>query len=406
MEAASAPPEQQRQVVFMHVGAPKTGTTFLQDVMWHHRKRLADDGILFTRERYGDHFQATIDLRRVKPLRPSSRAARGTWSRVAQRARSWPGTSVISHEMFAPTRPRQIRRALHSLQPAEVHIVYTVRDLWRQLPAEWQESTKHGRTFSFEEFLDDVIGAGRNGRVGKWFWSVHDVLDVLGRWGRDLPPDRVHVVTVPRPGSDPGLLWRRYAAVIGIEPERFDIAVARSNASLGAAEVGFLRRVNAAVAGRLSRRQRLIFVKGLLAQRILVAGRNKTPIGAPPERFAWAQAKAEEFIAGIEAAGYDVVGDLDELRPLPPPNEPYLHPDDVAVPDLVRAGVDAIVGLALHMGRMRQTRGVGGTQPVTPRPTGRLRAVVRARATARLRRVPARLRRGRALQAVRRTLRK
>jgi hypothetical protein len=286
-----------------------------------------------------------------------------------------------------------------------VHIVYTVRDLWRQLPAEWQESTKHGRTLSFEEFLDDVIEAGVHGRVGKWFWSVHDALDVLGRWGRDVPPERVHVVTVPRSGSEPGLLWRRFAAVIGIDPERCDISVARFNTSLGAAEVGFLRRVNAAVSGRLTRKQRLRYVKDLLAQRILVAGRNQSPISAPPERFAWAQAKAEEFIAGIEAAGYDVVGDLDELRPLPPPDQPYRHPDDVAVAELVAVGVDAIVRLALHIARMRESRGVGANQSARPATAaGRLRTAVVQRVPARLRGLPARLRPGRLVHVVRRTL--
>jgi hypothetical protein len=94
------------RVVILHVGAPKTGTTFLQDVMWHHRHALAKDGVLFTRERYGDHFQATLDLRQVKSLRTDNRSARGAWDRVAERAQAWPATAVISHELFAAARPR------------------------------------------------------------------------------------------------------------------------------------------------------------------------------------------------------------------------------------------------------------------------------------------------------------
>ena len=49
--------------VFIHIGAPKTGTTFLQDVLWHHRADLAARGVLFTRERYDEHYRASLDLR-------------------------------------------------------------------------------------------------------------------------------------------------------------------------------------------------------------------------------------------------------------------------------------------------------------------------------------------------------
>jgi len=32
--------------VFLHVGAPKSGTTFLQTVMWENREGLAERGVL------------------------------------------------------------------------------------------------------------------------------------------------------------------------------------------------------------------------------------------------------------------------------------------------------------------------------------------------------------------------
>ena len=73
---------------------------------------------------------------------------------------------------------------------------------------------------------------------------MHDPLDVLDRWGAGLPPERVHVVTVPPAGTDPGLLWERFAGLVGIDPDTVDTTVARANPSLGAEEVTFLRRVN------------------------------------------------------------------------------------------------------------------------------------------------------------------
>jgi hypothetical protein len=231
--------------VYMHIGAPKTGTTFLQDVLWHHRAELAAQGLLFTRERYDEHYRASLDLR-GSARQPAGAA--GSWDRVAARARRWPGTAVVSHELFAAADATDAARAVDALGRDRVHIVYSVRDLWGLLGAEWQESTKHGRGLRFEEFLADVLDRGPDGVVGRWFWSVHDAVEVLQRWGAGLPPERVHVVTLPPAGSEPGLLWRRFAGVLGIDPDSVDTTVARPNASLGAAEVTFLRQVNAELA--------------------------------------------------------------------------------------------------------------------------------------------------------------
>ena len=66
----------------------------------------------------------------------------------ARRARSAPGggTAIISHEILATASRAQVGRALESLghgDGTEVHLVLSVRDLVRQIPAEWQENVKH-----------------------------------------------------------------------------------------------------------------------------------------------------------------------------------------------------------------------------------------------------------------------
>ncbi len=345
--------------VYLHVGAPKTGTTFLQDVMWHHRDALAESGVLFARRRYGDHFLASVDLRDVAEEAAQSA---GSWDRVVADTSSWPGPSVISHELFASARPQHIARALESLGPDRVHVVYTARDLWRLLAAEWQEATKHGRSLSFAEYLDDVLDEGPEGTVGRWFWSVHDPTDVLQRWGADLPAERVHVVTVPAAGSDPTLLWRRFAGLVGIDPSVVDTSVARPNTSLGASEVTFLRRVNAELGGRrggrLGEGEYGRFVKNVLAQEVLTERPDKATYLPPAERFDQVRAAAERFVAGIEAAGYHVVGDLDELLP-PHPGAGVARPDDVTAAELVEVGLDALAGLVRKAASMREAHGIG-----------------------------------------------
>jgi hypothetical protein len=388
-----SPPRRPRRAVapgpvYMHIGAPKTGTTFLQDVLWHHRATLAAQGLLFTRERYDEHYRASLDLRHT--ARQPAGAA-GSWDRVAARARHWPGTAVVSHELFAAADAADAARAVDALGRERVHIVYSVRDLWGLLGAEWQESTKHGRGLSFDEFLADVLERGPDGVVGRWFWSVHDAVRVLQRWGAGLPPERVHVVTLPPAGSEPGLLWRRFAGVLGIDPDSVDTTVARPNASLGAAEVTFLRQVNAELAAaraggqqarrhggetraaggrrssggdRLDRSQRGRYVKGLLAQQILAERTGKQRFTPPLELFDDIRARAESAVEGLRAANYSVTGDLAELLPRRPV-QAGPHPDHAAPAELVAVGADALTGLVEHGVRLRTTYldGPGGAEP-------------------------------------------
>ena len=345
--------------VYLHVGAPKTGTTFLQDVMWHHRNPLAESGVLFARRRYGDHYRASIDLRDAPA---KTRKIEGTWDRVAADTTRWAGTSVISHELFAPASEGQVARALDALGRDRVHLVYTVRDMWRLLGAEWQEATKHGRALSFEEYLADVLDRGPDGVVGRWFWSVHDPVDVLARWAADLPPERVHVVTLPAVGADPALLWKRFARVVGIDSGAVDLSVARPNISLGAEEVTFLRHVNARLGGRrgevLERGQYERYVKELLAQDVLAARPGKTRYLPPPERFDQVRGEAERIVEGLRASGCQVAGDLAELVPAGP-GEPSRHPDDTTGADLAAVAIDALAGLVRATAELREAHGVG-----------------------------------------------
>src|SRR5690606_15698735 len=126
---------------------------------------------------------------------------------------------------------------LNDLAGAEVHVVYSARDLGRQLPAAWQESIKQGRKWSFKRFLNKVE------REQTWFWRAFDLPHVLGNWGAKLPPEQGHVVTVPhgRPGN---VLWDRFCRTFGIDPGWASLDSERANRSLGIAETQLIRKLN------------------------------------------------------------------------------------------------------------------------------------------------------------------
>ena len=204
--------------VLLHVGTPKTGTSYLQDVLFRNRDHLEARGILYPADRFDAHFLAALDLMRL-PWGGLEKEAVGAWDALADRVRGFDGTAIISHEILATASRTQIRRALESLghPDTEIHVVLSARDLVRQIPAEWQENVKHRRTLRYAKFLR-AASATPSARAG---WPPGSggcrrspTSSPAGAASSTRPS--VHVVTVPPPGAPPTLLWERFADTFGL----------------------------------------------------------------------------------------------------------------------------------------------------------------------------------------------
>ena len=100
--------------VLLHVGAPKTGTSFVQDILFTNRDALRERGILYPADRHDAHFLAALDLMEL-PWGGLEHEAVGAWDRLAAEVRDWPGTAIISHEILGTASRVQVARALESL---------------------------------------------------------------------------------------------------------------------------------------------------------------------------------------------------------------------------------------------------------------------------------------------------
>ena len=187
--------------VLLHVGTPKTGTSYLQDVLFRNQKTLKQAGILYPAHRFDEQFLAALDLMQL-PWGGLESEAHCVWDRMAAEVRAWSGTAIISHEILATASRTQIRRALESLghPGTEVHVVLSVRDLVRQIPAEWQENVKHRRGFSYGDFLDAIRDPAREGRVATWFWGVQEIPDILNRLPISCSATRIRRSSTPPAG--------------------------------------------------------------------------------------------------------------------------------------------------------------------------------------------------------------
>jgi hypothetical protein len=329
--------------VYLHVGLPKSGTSYVQQVLTTNKPVLEERaGLLFPGNGWSDQVAAVRDVRRMSRRRQT----RGAWRRLVDEVAAWPGDSVVSMEWLCAASPAHVRRIVDDLAPAEVHAVFTVRDLGRTLPSSWQEMVQNRKTWTWDEFLAGVTSPdAAEDRVNRRFWRQRDLVELLPRWTTALPPGQVHVVTVPPSTAGQDELWFRLCSVLGIEPGGYRTADLGGNVSLGLESAELMRRVNvAARAAGFNLTDYHVVFKRLVAKRVLAARRGQESRLAVPEEWRdWLEEAADRQVAAVTECRATVVGDLDDLRPRFP--SLGVQPQEVDLEDVLSAGVEALVGL-------------------------------------------------------------
>ncbi|WP_432479393.1 hypothetical protein [Nocardioides sp. GXQ0305] len=342
--SSGTPPAAGPQRLYFHVGLPKSGSTFLQTVLGNHRAELKDAGHVYPYVRQEGMFHAAVEMAGSPErwgLVPEDIA--GTFAHLLRRGRRLGGVVLISHEIFGSATRDQIARMAPLLDDFEVHLVLTVRDLGRTATAEWQERVKNGHTRSFAGFIDDLMSRlPEDLGDTSAFWRTQNLRNVLDRWQALVPAQRIHIVTCPPSGTDPDLLWRRFAEAVELRPDVVDLTtVPPRNESLGTAQIAFLRRVVRALDGRLEQPWFARVAKRWFAQTLLgAASGSAKPVTPAPVAKRLAEVSAA-WIEMIRAGDFQVHGDLDELLP-DIADDTVPHPDDATDADML-AGLPGVV---------------------------------------------------------------
>jgi hypothetical protein len=311
-----------RPQIYLHLGAAKTGTSYLQAVLWENRDELRRRGLLYPGLSSDAHFRAATDLQGQHFQEHVDPIAVGAWSRLVAQARSWGGSVVLSHELFGTANEAAVDQALADLSFGDVHLVYTARDLARQIPAAWQEDIKNRQLLTFAEFLAELRQPAPSHFLANLFWQLQDAPGVLARWsgrpGFPIPSERVHLVTLPPRGAAPGELWRRFSTALGLSPEGVDTEVgSKANRSMGAAETHLVRRLNAQLGDRLDWPSYDILVKDYLGAQVLGARSGARPLRLPRSEHEWVTERAISIVERLHSPRYHIIGDLAELIPAP-----------------------------------------------------------------------------------------
>ncbi len=297
--------------VFFHIGVPKSGTTYLQRVLWNHKERLADEGVQLPGTGYVDHRWGSLVVREDDRLRYRRSSARGSWDRIVADVATWGETSLISHEFYGGASQAQARVRWRRSRPP--------RCTWSSPPAihcsvlgsAWQEIGEVRQHDSPRRVLGRVVGGpGRGLELAQHSTSVR--CSIVG--AALVAPERVHVIPVAGDALVPEELWwtvRR--ALRRPTPRRFGAEAGAVNPSIGLVECRADAPRRTAPGGPHRRCPGRTGCASTSAETVL-ARRDG-------ERF-WPSADRVEECRragpsrgrpGSVAAGFDVVGDLAEL---------------------------------------------------------------------------------------------
>ncbi|WP_402465185.1 hypothetical protein [Isoptericola aurantiacus] len=328
--------------IHLHVGAPKSGTTYLQSRLLANQRQLRRHGLTYPLGRLRDpriHYWGALSVvGKDHGLDPES--LRDAWPRLLRACRRAAGDVVLGHEILSSATAEQARRVLDDLHGtgAEVHVVMTARDLSRELTSGWQEMVKFGSVMPFGTYMRRA----RRGRLE--FMRSFDVQGVLTTWGADLPADRLHLVTAPGPGGARGDLWSRFLEAVGAEPGWGPLEATRANESLGVPEVKLLRRLNS----RLGDETRRGGTYAPLLETVVVpeglAPRRSPRITVGPQDHPWVVERSESWMRWARQRGVRIHGDLADLHPAEPPAD-RVDPDAPLPGQVTAAAIEAMVAL-------------------------------------------------------------
>lgn len=301
----------------------KTGTTYLQHLMDDNRERLLEAGVLWPGEAWEQQTLAATDVMAATAGRaPRNPAAVGMWERLSTQMREHPGrASVFSMEYLSYADADQAARVVHSFPDHDVHVVLTVRDARYAVPAQWQTSCRMAGVVPLRRMVKamakppDAPNLGRAARLLQRTQGVPRMLDV---WAPLVGAERTHVVTVPPKGSDPTLLWTRFASVLGIDPALCEPPSSYVHTSLGHESTEFLRLLNVAL-GEEARSRTVRQVKRALVRHLLERAEVETPIRLHRRGVALSSKWNRRVREAIVDSAAEVVGDLDDLWDGPPP---------------------------------------------------------------------------------------
>ncbi|HWJ67496.1 MAG TPA: hypothetical protein VNT31_12530 [Nocardioides sp.] len=347
--------------VFVHIGLPKTATSYLQTILWASRDRLRAEGVLLPGDERRDHLWASRVVRDADGIRNAPDRQQTSWDRLCTELAAWDGDGLISHEFFAAASSEQAVAMVEALAPARVELVVTAREPLGLFTASWQESLKNKATAPMDRYSRKVSDSP--GAI--WNWRTLDLRLVLERWSAAVPHDRIHVLPLDR-SAPRDEIWHRFGGLLGLTTTDYDLSGSFPNESMGVVEAELLRRVNAHLDSFSKAFDRGVYIRSFLADERLVPRRGE-PFWPYPDQVEECRERGRAAIAYLTEHGVDVVGDAANLA-VPAELPERRTPDSVTDAEVAAAATELVAVLLGDVRDLRTTNRRSGAASVSSRP--------------------------------------
>ncbi|MDN5744448.1 MAG: hypothetical protein L0H31_04925, partial [Nocardioidaceae bacterium] len=159
--------------IVLHIGPHKTGTTALQNSLWHSLAQLRAHGIAYP-GRFAHEMDPAmaVALNRVDPGKNFDLHV-DYWHRMLGELRAESTRiGVLSSEFYAEAKDERIAWLLDTLGD-KVQVVITLRPLARIIPSQWQQYVQGGLASSYSDWLHNALDDPDAAQVRPSFWGRH-----------------------------------------------------------------------------------------------------------------------------------------------------------------------------------------------------------------------------------------
>ncbi len=303
----------------VHIGPHKTGTTSLQTAFHADRTRLHQHGVHYAGSTEQPLLAALAvagggGMRGSRPPRP------GDWTELVDEVRgAGDQRVVVSSEFLSNADHAAAQRVVTELTGGPVHVVITLRPIYKIAPSQWQQYVQNWLRVPYGEWLDGMFRRPPYDQPTPSFWRRHKQDELVRRWAEVAGAGNLTVVVADE--SDPGMLLRTFEAFVGLPEGSLVPTKNAANRSLTFAEIELVRRLNVEFhRRRWPDEDHARFVR-LGAARRMKTGRVPAPDEPRLPMPKWALARSAEVgaetVETITSLGVRVVGDISALVAVP-----------------------------------------------------------------------------------------
>jgi hypothetical protein len=202
--------------VFLHIGAHKTGTTYLQNLFHLNRDRLEAEGIFYPdigpNTAHHALARSWIDMPDVPDSFYGEGGPDGLWQQLIDRHAGTDDTLFLSAENFSRAKPQVINwvdLAQRLSAFAEVKIIYAMRTQVELVQALWLQLAKTSRVIDLPACVRTAVDERRVVGVGVDHYAVYGTL----RHG--FAADQIHLLDYGQVRRAPGGIGQVFLDLLG-----------------------------------------------------------------------------------------------------------------------------------------------------------------------------------------------